>query len=70
MKELGEIVLNELCEQKGVDPKARKFRFGFHLPPCNSINHIHLHGLVEPLSHFIRDKVTFGLMLTTSEEMN
>jgi sulfate adenylyltransferase (ADP) / adenylylsulfatase len=44
MKVVGEKVLNNICDKLKVE--ERKFRFGFHLPPVNSIDHLHLHCFI------------------------
>lgn len=58
---MGEGVLRGLC---GVG----KYRFGFHLPPYNSIDHVHLHCFLEPFSSFAKDKIVYGKMLTSVED--
>ncbi|KAH7332258.1 hypothetical protein KP509_20G078600 [Ceratopteris richardii] len=35
-------------------PAAVKYRFGFHRPPLNSVNHLHLHCLALPYSSWWR----------------
>lgn len=61
MQEIGTDVLDQLCESKGLQ---NNYRFGFHLRPFNSINHVHLHGFVLPFSSLVKDKIVYGHMLT------
>ncbi|KAG9132878.1 hypothetical protein Leryth_014810 [Lithospermum erythrorhizon] len=32
----------------GDAPQAEKYKFGFHQPPFNSVNHLHLHCFALP----------------------
>ncbi|KDO61458.1 hypothetical protein CISIN_1g034907mg [Citrus sinensis] len=36
----------ELLQQDA--PQSNQYRFGFHQPPLNSVNHLHLHCLALP----------------------
>jgi hypothetical protein len=38
-------------------------RFGFHIPPYNSIEHLHLHGFLLPFSDYVKDKFSYGHLL-------
>lgn len=44
MREFGYMALNKVCDQN--KREERQYRFGFHLPPYNSVHHIHLHCFV------------------------
>lgn len=44
VREFGHLVLNKICDQHHIGDRA--YRFGFHLPPYNSVHHIHLHCFV------------------------
>ena len=66
MRKIGEKVLNKICEEKGVE---KNFRFGFHLPPVNSIDHLHLHCFIEPLSGFKYNKIDYGWLLNSVEDV-
>ena len=66
MKEKGRKILDEICEKEGWH---QEYRFGFHLRPYNSIDHIHLHCFVLPFTSLIKDKIVYGKMLTKVEEV-
>lgn len=66
MEKRGKQVLDLICEKEGFHPS---YRFGFHLKPYNSIDHIHLHCFVLPFSSLVKDKVVYGKMLTSIEEV-
>ncbi|KAH1157336.1 hypothetical protein GLYMA_11G032300v4 [Glycine max] len=42
MLEVGKTLLNRDA------PQSQQYRFGFHQPPLNSVNHLHLHCLALP----------------------
>ncbi|OBZ72014.1 Histidine triad nucleotide-binding protein 3, partial [Grifola frondosa] len=55
MEEIGQDILNGL----GVPPSKRRYpswrdRFGFHIPPFNSVHHLHLHVQALPYRSFLR----------------
>ncbi len=39
-------------------------RFGYHEPPINSVDHLHLHCLVLPIEKVYIDKMVYGSMLS------
>lgn len=49
--------------------ESKEYRFGFHLPPYNSIDHTHLHCFVLPFSSFVKDKVIYGKLMSSVEEV-
>ena len=49
--------------------QQNKYRFGFHLPPYNSIDHVHLHGFLLPINEWKYDKMLYGWVMTSIEEM-
>jgi sulfate adenylyltransferase (ADP) / adenylylsulfatase len=59
MQRIGEGVLSRICEERGLE---KRFRFGFHLPPYNSVDHIHLHCFIEPLSGWMYNRVHYGVL--------
>ena len=65
MHKIGEKVLNDICEKKGLE---KQFRFGFHLPPINSIDHIHLHCFIEPLSAWKYNTLLYGWLFNTVDQ--
>jgi len=67
MHALGNKILNDICEREGIE--ERRFRFGFHLPPVNSIDHIHLHCFIEPFGEFKYDKIVYGWFMKSVESM-
>ena len=44
-------------------------RFGFHAPPMNSINHLHMHGFVLPMKDKTKNLIVYGYMLTPPEKI-
>ena len=66
MEKRGKKVLDFICEKEGWHPS---YRFGFHLKPYNSIDHIHLHCFVLPFASLVKDKMVYGKMLTSIEEV-
>ena len=47
-----------------------EFRSGFHAPPKNSIDHLHLHYFVLPFKIEYYDKIRYGKKeLTSTEEV-
>ena len=67
MRNLGEKVLNEECERRGIE--ERRFRFGFHLPPVNSVNHLHLHCFIEPLTAWRYNRVLYGWLMNSVDDV-
>lgn len=63
MKKIGEKVLNEICDKLKIE--ERQFRFGFHLPPFNSIDHLHLHCFIEPIDSFKYNRIFYGYFLNS-----
>jgi diadenosine tetraphosphate (Ap4A) HIT family hydrolase len=63
MKLIGEKVLNGMCEKLNIT--NRQFRFGFHLPPFNSIDHLHLHCFIEPIESFKFNRIFYGYFLNS-----
>ena len=45
------------------------YRFGYHEPPMNSIEHLHLHCIVLPITNNYLDKVIYGFKLTKTEKI-
>lgn len=43
--------------------------FGYHSPPFYSIKHLHLHGLVLPITSCYFNRITYGVGLTTTEKL-
>lgn len=50
-----------------IEPKG-EFRFGFHEPPMNTVNHLHLHGFILPFENEHYGKYVYGENLTRVEE--
>lgn len=48
--------------------EEEKYRFGFHVPPYNSVDHVHLHGFLLPFSQVKYDKFYYGWMMTDVSE--
>lgn len=46
-----------------------KYRFGYHEPPMNSIDHLHLHCIVLPITSDYLDKVIYGFKLTPTAKI-
>lgn len=67
MREIGTEVLDKLCEEQTAT--KGNYRFGFHLRPYNSIDHVHLHCFVLPFSSFTKEKIAYGKLLTSIEEV-
>jgi galactose-1-phosphate uridylyltransferase len=65
MHEIGQKILDRICEKQGIE---KSYRFGFHLPPFNSIDHLHLHCFIEPLTSWKYDKVYYGIVLNSIED--
>lgn len=63
MKQIGEKVLNGICDRLKIE--ERQFRFGFHLPPFNSIDHLHLHCFIEPIDSFKYNRLFYGYFLNS-----
>lgn len=62
MQKYGEIYLNLKWPNE-------KYRFGYHMPPNTSIDHLHLHGFVLPLKDQMKNMITYGYMLTGTEKI-
>jgi len=41
-----------------------QYRFGYHEPPVNSVDHLHLHCLVLPITKVYIDKIVYGSLLS------
>ena len=65
MREVGRKVLEGMCDQ---NDWKKEFRFGFHLPPFQTVSHVHLHCFVLPFESTVQDKMTFGKFLTSVED--
>jgi len=48
---------------KKLYPKDQ-YRFGYHEPPVNSVDHLHLHCLVLPIAKVYIDKIVYGSLLS------
>lgn len=66
IKLVGTRVMNEVCSYTVAE---KTYRFGFHLKPYNSIDHVHLHCFLLPFDSMIKDKIVYGKMLTSVEEL-
>ena len=42
----------DLLKELHPNEKEADFKMGFHYPPFNSINHLHLHGIILPIKNF------------------
>ena len=43
-------------------------RFGYHEPPINSVDHLHLHCLVLPISKPFYDRMLYGTQLSPTSK--
>ena len=43
------------------------YRFGYHEPPINSVDHLHLHCLVLPITKVYIEKIVYGSLLSSTE---
>ncbi|KAL7746283.1 hypothetical protein RI367_008354 [Sorochytrium milnesiophthora] len=59
VQRLGTQSLAIVKQKLGVDPQS--VRLGFHVPPFNSVYHLHLHILVEPIKMSRRYKYASGV---------
>jgi diadenosine tetraphosphate (Ap4A) HIT family hydrolase len=62
MQQVGENIL------KGLN-KGNQFRFGFHTGAFISIHHVHLHCFILPFSNILQDKVRYGQLLTSVDDV-
>ncbi len=44
-------------------------RYGYHAAPLNSVNHLHLHCLVLPITQKFYDEVIYGENLTHTQAL-
>ena len=44
-------------------------RTGFHIPPCYSITHLHMHIIAEPISSFFNDYFLFWMNLRSLDKV-
>lgn len=70
LQEMERIAL-KVCEQFGVKPESRIL--GYHVPPFNSIHHLHLHVIGAPFKNLYRKlkypKSTFLKWFITSDQL-
>ena len=45
------------------------YRFGYHEPPMNSVDHLHLHCLVPPIKVKYLDHVVYGIKLAPTDKI-
>ncbi|KAL4496195.1 hypothetical protein ABPG72_012932 [Tetrahymena utriculariae] len=69
-----DIELVKRLEQVGIQTLQeshpnQQYRFGYHSPPLNSIDHLHLHGFVLPISNCINNKILYGYFLTSNQQI-
>ena len=68
-----DINLLEKMKQIGIDLISKidsdaKNRLGFHIPPNNSIEHLHLHCFLLPFKNSFYDLVIYGTMLRNIDD--
>lgn len=61
MEEAGLEFLKQTSGNKSLGES--EVRLGFHLPPHNSIDHVHLHCFLLPIKSWIEDRGIYGHML-------
>lgn len=66
MQKIGEKVLDKICEDKNL---AKQYRLGFHLPPINSVDHLHLHCFVEPLQSWRYSWLHYGKLFNSVDDI-
>ena len=44
-----------------------EYRFGYHKPPINTVEHLHLHGIVLPIKSEFLSNLRYGKLLTPTE---
>jgi hypothetical protein len=66
MLKVGKGILDKLCEKMGY---TKSYRFGFHLPPYNSVDHVHLHCFILPFTNILKEKVAYGRLLIPVEKI-
>lgn len=63
MHEVGKMLLEKFAGHG-------EFRFGFHIPPHNSIQHLHMHCIAPPFKHFgIRKSYSNWLYFMSPEDL-
>lgn len=65
LKHLEEVGKKILLEKKA----TAALRFGYHQPPMNSVDHLHLHGFMLPLTNDYLDKVIYGFKLASTQKI-
>lgn len=66
MQRVGEQVLDKVCTERMI---SKEYRFGFHLPPVNSVDHIHLHCFVLPITSWKYNWLVYGWGLNSVESV-
>lgn len=55
-----------LLEERGINCNKK---FGFHVPPWNSINHLHYHCFRLPITNCFYDNIVYGCFLTPMDSI-
>ena len=62
LEEAGQALLSRLRPES-------TYRFGYHEPPMNSIDHLHLHCIVLPITSKYLDQVIYGFKLASTQKI-